>query len=411
MLITLACKSLANRRKSVVLTFLSLLISISVLLSVEHIRLQAKQSFSRSITGVDLIVGAPSGQLNLLLYAVFRMGSATNNISYESYELLKNNKQVEWAVPISLGDSHRGFRVMATDESYFKHYKYGDAQPLKMQGGKVFSDLFDVVIGADVAKKLNYKLGDKIVIAHGIGSTSFTKHDNTPFVISGILKATGTPVDNTLHISLPAIEAIHLPASKQRLLLNDNSAIDLTPKSVTAVMLGLKSKFTTFTLQRQLNNYRKDRLMAMLPGVAMTELWQLMGTVEQLLRVISLLVLLSSLFGLSTMLLASMQQRKGEIAVLRVVGASPVVILSLILLEALVVVLAASVSSVLLLSASLMMLGDWLATEFGLFLVGGLFTWHTLQMAGLVTVAAIITALLPAREAYKSALHASLLSY
>lgn len=213
MLIALACKSLANRRKSVVLTFLSLLISISVLLSVEHIRLQAKQSFNRSINSVDLIVGAPSGQLNLLLYAVFRMGSATNNIRYESYELLKNNKQVEWAVPISLGDSHRGFRVMATDDGYFKHYKYGDTQSLHMQSGKVFSDLFDVVIGADVAKELSYQLGDKVVVAHGIGSTSFTKHDNTPFVISGILKATGTPVDKTLHISLPAIEAIHLPSA------------------------------------------------------------------------------------------------------------------------------------------------------------------------------------------------------
>ena len=173
-------------------------------------------------------------------------------------------------------------------------------------------------------------------------------------------------------------------------------------------MLGLKSKFTTFTLQREINNYRKDKLMAMLPGVAMTELWQLMGTVEQLLRVISLLVLLSSLFGLSTMLLASMEQRKAEIAVLRVVGASPLVIFSLILVEALVIVVVANIISVLLLSASLMMLGDWLATEFGLFVTGSLFTWHTLQMTGLVTVAAIITALLPAREAYKSALHASL---
>jgi putative ABC transport system permease protein len=410
MLVSLACSSLASRRKSVILTFLSLLISISVLLSVEHIRQQAKESFNRTISDVDMIVGAPSGQLNLLLYSVFRMGNPTSNIDYKSYETLKSSSLVKWAVPISLGDSHRGFRVMGTNDSYFKHFKYGNKQPLTFEQGEPFKTLFEVVIGADVAKKLNYKMGDSVVIAHGIGNTSFTHHDKTPFIITGILSPTGTPVDKTIHVSLNAIEAIHLSPDKQSQLLKHTALVDTTPDSITAVMLGLKSKFTIFKLQRDINNYKADRLMAVLPGVAMTELWQMMATVENLLRVIGILVLVSSLFGLSTMLLASMQQRKNEIAVLRVLGAGPSVIFALVLVEALILVLFAITTGVALLSLTLWLLSDWLGATYGLFLSANLLNPETLKVVAVITVAAIITSAIPAYEAYKNALHSSLTS-
>lgn len=408
MLVSLAWSSLASRRKSVILTFLSLLISISVLLSVEHIRQQAKESFNRTISDVDMIVGAPSGQLNLLLYSVFRMGSPTSNINYKSYETLKGSSLVKWAIPISLGDSHRGFRVMGTNNSYFEHFKYGTKQPLTFSSGQPFNALFEAVIGADVAKKLNYKIGQSVVIAHGIGNTSFTHHDNTPFIIKGILSPTGTPVDKTIHVSLNAIEAIHLSPAKQAKLLNNVDSVNTTPESITAVMLGLKSKFSTFKLQRDINNYKADRLMAVLPGVAMTELWQMMATVENLLRIIGILVLVSSLFGLSTMLLASMAQRKNEIAVLRVLGAGPSIIFSLVLVEALILVMLASAAATTLLSLTLWLLGDWLGATYGLFLNANMLNVDTLKVIAFITVAAIITSAIPAYEAYKNALHSSL---
>jgi putative ABC transport system permease protein len=408
MLMSLAVSSLKNRRKSILLTFFSLLISISVLLGVEHIRQQAKESFSRTVSGVDLIVGAPSGQLNLLLYSVFRMGSPTNNINYESFKVLQNNQQVEWAIPISLGDSHHGFRVIGTTQDYFTHFRYGKKQPLEFVQGQAFSSLFEVVIGIDVAKEYNYQVGDEIVVAHGVGSVSFKHHDDTPFVVSGILKPTGTPVDKSLHVTLEAIEAIHLSPAKLRQLINDVDAVDLSPNNVTAVMLGLKSKFATFTLQRNINSYADDRLMAILPGVAMSELWSMMANFENLLRVISILVLFASLFGLSTMLLASMDQRKSEIAVLRVLGAGPGVIFSLVLIEALILVSFAIVASVITISLTLALLGDWLASEYGLFLSANLLSMEALMAIGVILIASIITSTIPAFEAYKNALHSTL---
>lgn len=407
-LLSLAWHSLGSRRKSVLLTFLSLLISIGVLLSVEHLRQQVKESFNRTVSDVDMIVGAPSGQLNLLLYSVFRMGTPTNGIRYTSYESLATNKLVAWAIPISLGDSHHGFRVLGTNEAYFKHFKYATKNSLSFAQGKAFSDMFETVVGADVAEKLGYTVGDKITLSHGIGHTSFTHHDEAPFIVSGVLERTGTPVDKTVHTSLEGIEAVHLPPALLHRLVDSASPPQIKPEQLTAVMLGLKSKLATFTLQREINNSKTDRLMAILPGVAITELWQLMSTIENVLRVISVLVLVSSLFGLSTMLLASMQQRKGEIAVLRVLGAGPLFIFSLVLLEALMLVLVAIVAAVGFISLTPFLLGDWLASHYGLFLSGHLITKDTLTAMVVIVIATIITALVPALEAYKRALHAEL---
>ena len=409
-LLSVAWQSLLSRKQTVLLTFFSLTISIVVLLSVEHIRLQAKDSFNRTISGVDLIVGAPSGQLNLLLYSIFRMGSAANNIHYKSFTMLEELESVDWAIPISLGDSHRGFRVIGTNNDYFTHYMYGNKKSLEFEQGGEFSSLFDVVLGADVAKKLNYNLGDKVVISHGIGSTSFTKHKQAPFVIRGILENTGTPVDKSVHVSLGAIEAIHLAPAILKKWLKNSELKPPVPKSITAVMVKLKSKLSIFGLQRRINDYSTDRLMAVLPGVAMTELWSLLATIENLLRVIATLVLTSSLFGLTTMLLASMNERKTEIAILRMLGASPTTLILLILFEALILVSLAIIMSVVILTLTLFSLESWLATEFGLFLSDSIFTMELMKIMSMIFIATLGVSLLPGIQAYKYALHAQLSS-
>lgn len=408
MLRTVAWQSLKSRKKTVVLTFLSLLVSITVLIAVEHIRFEAKRSFNRSISGTDLIVGAPSGELNLLLYSVFRLGSPTNSIQLSSYNMLKEHKNVAWTIPISLGDSHRGFRVMGTSSEYFTHYRFGEEDSLKFTHGQPFQSLFDVVIGSEVAQSLGYSLGDSIVISHGIGSTSFKNHEHAPFVIRGILTPTGTPVDKTVHVSLAAIEAIHLPPSQLEQIVEQGRTDLLTPSTITAVLVGLKNRFATFTLQRQLNNFKDDRLMAVLPGVAMTQLWQLMGNIENLLRVIAFLVLLSSLFGLSTMLIASMNERRLEIAVLRTLGASPATIFQLIVYEAILIGGLAFSAACALVSASLATLSDWLIQHYGLFLSANIFSLDVAILGVCVFVAIVLAALAPAIEAYKNALNTQL---
>ena len=286
MFIKIAAKSLLSRKGSVLLSLMAMTISIFVLLGVEHIRQQTKENFSSTVSGVDLIVGARTGSLNLLLYSVFRIGSPTNNIRWETYENIASNNKVKWAIPISLGDSHKGYRVLGTSTDYFKHFSYGKQHQLVFANGHAFDQVFDLVLGSEVAKKLGYKLGDKIILAHGIATTSFSMHDDRPFTVTGILEPTGTPVDQTLHVSLQGIEAIHIDwqqgvrTRNSTLTQKELEQATLQPKSITALMLGLKSKIATFQLQRAINKYPKEPLAAILPGVALSELWQMMSILE-----------------------------------------------------------------------------------------------------------------------------------
>ena len=210
-ILALAWKSLMNRKGSVLLTLLAVALSVALFLGVDKARTGAREGFGNTISGTELIVGAPTGSVNLLLYSVFRMGSATAEISWPTYQEIAARPDVDWAVPISLGDSHRGFRVMGTTPDYFDHYKYGRNQDLLLAEGEQFEDLFDAVIGADVARELDYPLGSPMILSHGLGQADFgSGHENRPFRVVGILAPTGTPVDQTVHVSLEAITAIHV---------------------------------------------------------------------------------------------------------------------------------------------------------------------------------------------------------
>lgn len=411
MFLRLALFSLWNRKGSVLLTFLAITVSVFVLLGVEHIRHQAKSSFGNTISGIDLIVGARTGDLNLLLYSVFRLGNASNNIAWQSYQQIAANPNVAWTIPIALGDSHKGYRVMGTTIDYFSYFRFGQDKPLTFAKGSAFADVFDVVLGSEVARTLNYTLDDQLVLAHGLGRTSFSNHDDNPFRVAGILKPTGTPVDQTLHVSLEGIEAIHIGWQNGVKLPGRSTTLtqqDLTPDSITAFMVGLKSKLATFKLQRQINSYRGEPLLAILPGVTLTQLWQMMAVMENTLRLISGFVLLASLLGLAAMLLASVRERQREIAIMRAIGASPWFLLALIEMETLLITLAGALLAMTLLSLSIALSGNILAEQFSLFIESKLITPESIRYLLLIIIAALTVGLVPGIAAYRRALYQQL---
>lgn len=411
-LLRLALASLSNRRFTAALTAFAIAVSVCLLLAVERVRTEARASFASTISGTDLVVGARSGSINLLLYSVFRIGNATNNIRWSSYQHYAQDPRVKWAIPISLGDSHRGYRVMGTDHSYFEHYHYGRGQALELAEGRPFaSDPFEVVLGAEVADALHYRLGDQLVLAHGVATISLIKHDDKPFTVVGILKRTGTPVDRTLHISLAGMEAMHvdwhngMPArGAERVTADQARAMDLTPKAITAMLVGLNNRVTTFALQREINEYLDEPLLAILPGVALQELWSLMGTAEQALFVVSLFVVLTGLIGMLTAILTSLNERRREMAILRSVGARPWHIALLLIAEAGSLALAGIVAGVALLYVGIACSQGYLQARYGLYLPMALPSPYEWSLLGLVGVAALLMGALPAWRAYRQSL-------
>lgn len=403
----LALQSLRNRSGTAILTVIAIAISVTLLLGVDKVRTGARQSFTDTISGTDLIVGARGGSLQLLLYSVFRLGNATNNVSWKTYQDIAKRPEVAWIVPTSLGDSHRGFRVLGTTTDYFQRYRFRHDQKLAYASGQAFADLYDVVLGADVASSLNYQVGSAIVVAHGAGNVSFVEHDDKPFRVTGILQKTGTPVDRTVYVSLQAIEAIHIdwqngmPVAGQTVSADMARSMDLTPRAITAAMVGLVSKSSTFKLQRFINEYPEEPVTAIIPGAALQELWGLVGVAETALTAISAMVVATALLGMVTTILTTLNERRREMSILRSVGARPSTIMGLLATEALALTLAGVVLGVSFLYAGLFAFRPVVDRLYGLQLNIDAPTAGDMITLGTIVLVGGLAGLIPAWRAYR----------
>lgn len=408
MILRLALASLAARAVTVSMTVVAIALSVMLFLGVEQVRSGARASFANTISGTDLIVGARSGSVQLLLYSVFRIGNATNNITWESYEDIEARPEVDWMVPISLGDSHRGFRVMGTTTGFFDHYRYRGDQQVRLADGLMMDDLFDAVVGADVAASLGYGVGDPIVVAHGIAS--FSLHDDQPFRLSGVLEKTGTPVDRTVFVSMEAIEAIHVDWRGGGRIAGQSTpeevirAMDLTPQATTAALIGVNSPLEIFALQRAINEYREEPLLAILPGVALQELWAIVGIAETALIAVSVMVVITALIGLMATVFSSLSERRREMAIFRAMGARPRTIVALLLVEAGVTATAGAILGLALLYAVLAIARPAIDAAYGLWLPINAPGWTELATLAIVIAAAMVVSLVPAFRAYRLSL-------
>lgn len=407
-LLPLAARSLWNRRLTAGLTVFAIAVSVALLAGVQKLRTEARASFASTISGTDLVVGARSGPINLLLYSVFRIGDATANVSWQSYQMVSRHPDVAWTIPISLGDSHRGFRVMGTSRAYFEHYRYGGRRALAFAAGDAFADEHDAVLGAEVARRLGYSIGERITIAHGVGEVSFAHHDDDPFVVVGILEPTGTPVDRTVHVSLEAITAIHegwqggmpRPGAPP----GRDTTADRTPASITAFLVGLESRSAVLQMQRALNDYRGEPLLAIMPGVVLQQLWQLVGVADTALLLVAACVVLAGLVGMLTSLLTTVNERRREMAILRSVGARPVHVFALLVFESGLLALAGVLLGMVMVVGTLAAAGRLLAHRFGLYVELGAPTGYDLAIAAAVVAAGLVAGLLPAWRAYRNSL-------
>jgi putative ABC transport system permease protein len=421
-LLRVAALSAWNRRGTLLLVVLSIALATALLLTLERLRTDIRASFLQAVSGTDLIVGARTGPVQLMLYAVFRVGGATNNIGMDSVRAIGEHRAVAWVVPLALGDSHRGFPVLGTTPAYFQHFQYGDRQPLVLAAGQPFAGtldgLYEAVVGAEVADRLGYGLGQRITLSHGLapaGGALATEHDDKPFTVVGVLARTGTPVDRTVHVSLQAIEAIHLdwtggaPLPGLRIAAENARKFSLEPKQVTAALVGLKGRAAVFNVQRFVAAYEGEPLLAVLPGVALDELWEAVGIGEQALLALSGLVALVSLAGLVAVVLAGLNERRRELAVLRAVGAGPRQVLFLLAAEGALVTASGALLCALAAAAGVLLAGPAVQARFGIALAWGAPTATQWGLFGAVLGAGMLAALVPGWRAYRLSLADGLL--
>lgn len=411
LLLSLAWHSLKNRKLTTALTVLSIALSVALLLGVENVRVGAHESFSNTISGTDLIVGARGGSLQLLLYAVFRMGTATNNITYDSYKHFAEHPAVAWTIPYSLGDSHRGFRVVGTTNDFYEHYRFRRDRKIEFVEGHMPDGVFDVVLGSDVSEALKYKLGEKITVAHGIATKNVMEHADKPFTIVGILKRTATPVDRSIYISLYGIEAVHIdwqdgapPMIGEEVPADKITKDKLQVKQITAFLLRTKSRIDTLRLQREVSTYEAEPLQAIIPGVALSELWRTIGYAEDALQVVTFFVLVVGLLGMLVSLYTSLNERRREMAILRAVGAGPRKIILLLVLESGLLSFAGAILGVALVYGLSIVSQPIVEQKFGLYLPIQPPTVTGYAYLAAILFAGLLIGFVPAVKAYRNAL-------
>ena len=373
--LNLALKSAWARRLTLGITLVAIALASALLLAVERVRHDARANFAQSISGVDLVVGPRGGATQLMMTAVFHTGTATQNMRWDSFEALATHPAVAWAVPLSLGDSHRGFPVIGTTPDYFANVRPAVSPAPTFSAGRSFAGtvdtIFEAVLGHAVAAELGYRSGERITLAHGMEALG-PEHGDKPFTVVGILAPTGTPIDRSVHISLAAITAIHLdwaggaPLPGLNIPAEQVRKFDLAPKEITAMLIGLKSRGDVFRLQRHINAWRGEPLRAVLPGVALDELWQTLATVEHSLLAISVLVVLVGLAGLTATMLAGLNERRRELAILRSLGAGPGEIFLMLVAEGLGITVLGVVLGGVLMSICIVLLAPLALTQLGI---------------------------------------------
>lgn len=300
---------------------------------------------------------------------------------------------------------------MGTTREYFTHFRFAGKRRLELAEGAVFEGVYDAVLGADVAKTLEYRLDDPIIIAHGAGKVSFIQHDDKPFKVVGILKKTGTPVDQTIHVRLEGIEAIHIdwkdgaaPIPGHSISADRVLEMDLSPAAITAFFLGLQSRIAAFSVQRTVNEYSEEPLLAILPGVALQELWGLVGIAENALLIVSGFVVVVGLSGMLIALMTSINERRREMAILRSVGARPMHVFSLIVGESAMLTVAGIGVGVVLLYVLLIACQPLILSRFGISIAISGLSPYELSLMALIGLAGIVIGIIPGYRIYRHSL-------
>ena len=415
---SLAWHSAWSRRHALAMVALSVSVSVLILLGVQQLRHDARQSFTQALSGVDLIVGPRGSASELMLYSVFQVGRPSRNMAHEAYVALRALPQVRWAVPVQLGDTYRGFPVLGTTPELFEVFQTQGAR-LQWAQGRPFADpqadagaVVEAVLGAQVAARHGLSVGDRLVLTHGRSDGLAPDHADQPFTVVGVLQATGAPIDRNVIISLQGFEALHqgmgapglpwLGGAGAAPTVAERAA--LVPRELTAVWVGLHARTEVFSARRGIERLPQDSLMAVLPGVALDELWQVVKLAENALLAIGVLVAVSGMLSVAAVLMVGLSARRKELAVLRALGATPLALLGLVWLEALGVCLLGMLGGLVLHGLGLWALQDLLRTELGIAVQWG---WPTAEvawsLAGLV-LAAWLAASVPALRAYRLSL-------
>jgi putative ABC transport system permease protein len=363
-----------------VATIVLLLLSVS----------QLEERMTRDARGIDLVVGAKGSPMQLMLAGIYHLDAPTGNIPLNALERLRKNRFIKKAIPLALGDSWKGARIVGAPKEYIEHYG------AELAGGAHNQKPMEAVLGAEVAARTGAKVGDRFTGAHGIGSEG-DEHKDAPYTVVGVLRKNHSVLDRLVLTSIESVWQVHEehqgPQDEA-----DRKALE-EAREVTVVLVQYASPLAAATLPRQIN--AQSELQAASPAYETARLFRIVGVGVEAMRAFALILMIAAGLSVFIALYTALEERRYDLAVMRTLGASRARLFGLLLTEGIVLALLGAVLGLALGHALASALGAWLASQQQYPITG--LEWRPEELWVLAAALGIglVAAMLPAWRAYR----------
>jgi len=415
----LAWKNIWFKPLNTILSILLLTASVAIITVLILVEKQFEEKYQSNLDGVDLVLGAQGSPLQLVLSSVYQVDDPTGNISYDSVKVWMQHPYVKKAIPLAYGDNYVGFKIVGTTPDYIEKYQ------AKIAEGKVFEHNFEVVVGADVAEKLNLKLGDTFKGTHGSAAEGEV-HDHGEYSIVGIASKTGKVIDNLILSNIPTVWQMHHEEGHEEVAENpahgepghvhdeeehvhtaecnhdtheSDMTIDEPNMEITSVLIEFKNKMGVFMWPNIIA--QNTKMQAALPTFQMNRLFDMFGVGLNALKYLAFGIMLISGISIFIALFNTLKERKAEFALLRVNGAKKHQLLLVVLLESILLCFVGYFSGTILGRVGIVLLSKASESDFKLGFDPMEIIWEKEGLLfGLTLLIGLLAALIPAIKAY-----------
>ncbi len=401
-------KSIKQRSLASVLTMFSIMLGVALVVSILILKQESQDAFSQTATGYEIIVGPKGSSLQLTLNTIYQIGVPIQNMPYDTYTKLKDDKRVKLAIPYVLGDNFKNHRLIGTVPEVFTDFSYQKDKKYQLKDGKFFTKDFEAVIGNETALKTGLKVGDTFIGSHGVesyeGSEGMFEHAEFKFTVTGILEKTFTPIDKVVFTSMNSVWEIHHHEAEEKYKERNDTTHREMEKSITAILISLKSPVYFDLLRRQINENKFEGInaQAVIPTFEIKQLFDIIGNINSILIIIAYLVVFVAVISILVSIYNSMNERKRDIAIMRSLGARKNTILNIILIEGFIVSFIGGLFGIIVSHVLIFLFRDTISNTAGIQISGTLFNiFEFYILAGTVALGLIVT-LIPALKAYNT---------
>lgn len=417
-LLTLVISYLTNKWSNTLLQALLMAFGVALMVSLILFGHQVKERLLRDSAGIDVVVGAKGSPLQLILSTVQHIDIPTGNISLSEAERIKRHSHVKKAIPLSLGDSYRQFRIVGTEQEYLAHFNS------EFDQGTVWKKSMQVVLGSSVAKETGLKVDSLFFGAHGLVPSGHY-HEEHPYKVVGILKPTGTVLDRLIVTSLESVWEVHGeymangshdahegyheksdkhhhhagPHAEHKIL----SSIE--EKEITALLVKYKNRTAVLSFPRMVHN--KTSMQAASPAFEIAHLVELIGVGTDTMFMFGALLIAIAFISVLVGLLQNIRDRKYDLAIFRALGASRWKVMTIIVMEGMIITFIASLIGIIIGHVCIELMGMTIkGAEIGL--KGFIFLLPVWVIWGCLLIISFVVCLIPAWEAYKTDIRSAL---